>query len=197
MSFKQTIGYANIVHPSVAEAKLSFKFAPLGILSSETFYPATFTDSKNQSFRAKRDFIDSYTPEISIETKSGTLNGLSCCVMADRALARLEKAYAKGDISEDHYDYKKILCSWSASVTKFKLVQNQEALANRLVIMVYDHKPSPVTFARLQKSKVLWCVWKDATWHAFQQFRLRVRLGIRSSCLINGHLLESHGGQPE
>ena len=123
MAFKATIGAAGIIHPSQAEAKLSFPLYTLGLLSSETFYPEPFADSEGELFRAKRDFRDKYTPDISVETKSGNLNGLSSLASAANALAKVEKEYAGGFIKSDHIDYRRLAASWSASVTKFKLVQ--------------------------------------------------------------------------
>ena len=194
MAFKKTIGAAGVTHPSEAEAKLSFPLFNLGILSSETFYPEPFADGEGELFRAKSDFRDSYVPDISIETKSGSLNGLRSCASAANALAKFEQSYADGFIKPEHYDFKKLEASWSASVSKFKLVQNQEAAAGRIAIMVYDKKPPAATFNRLEKSKVLWCIFGDSDWLTFQQFRLRARLGIRSTYDIKGHLLQSHGG---
>ena len=60
--------------------------------------------------------------------------------------------------------------------------------------MVYDKKPPTKTLPRLEKSKVLWCIHGDSDWLTFLQFRLRARLGMRSSYIIKGHLLQSHGG---
>ena len=194
MAFKKTLGAAGVTHPSQAEAKLSFPLYAIGILSSETFYPQPFADVGGEAFRAKRDFRDSFIPAISIEVKSGSLNGLRSCATAANALAKFEQSYADGYIKPEHYDFRKLEASWSASVSKFKLVQWQEAAAGRIVIMVFDKKPPLETFNRLEKSKVLWCVYGDESWLAFVQFRLRARLGMRSSYIIKGHLLESHGG---
>ena len=194
MAFKPTIGAAGIIHPSQAEAKLSFPLYTLGLLSSETFYPEPFADSEGELFRAKRDFRDKYTPDISVETKSGNLNGLSSLASAVNALAKVEKEYAGGFIKSDHIDYRRLAASWSASVTKFKLVQCQEAEAGRVVIMVYDKKPPLKTLPRLKRSKVLWCVYGDPDWLAFNQFRLHARLGIQSSVIIKGHHLHANGG---
>ena len=58
MAFKKTVGAAGIIHPSIAEAKLSFPFFDLGILSHEQFYPESFADGDGQLFRAKSDFRD-------------------------------------------------------------------------------------------------------------------------------------------
>ena len=194
MAFKSTIGAAGVLHPSIAEAKLSFPLHTLGLLSSETFYPEPFTDGEGEGFRAKRDFRDSYIPDISIEVKSGSLNGLRSCATAANALAKVENEYAGGFISSDHIDYRRLAASWSASVTKFKLVQLQEAAAGRVVIMVYDKKPPLETLTRLEKSKVLWCVYGDSDWLAFNQFRLHARFGIQSSFIIKGHHLHANGG---
>ena len=125
MSFKQTIGAAGITHPSEAEAKLSFPLFNLGILSSETFYPEPFADGEGHPFRAKSDFRDSYVEDIRIETKSGSLNGLRSCATASNALAKFEQSYACGYIKDKDKDYLKLMASWSASVSKFKLVQWQ------------------------------------------------------------------------
>ena len=194
MAFKKTVGAAGIIHPSQAEAKLSFPFFDLGILSSETFYPDPFADGKGKLFRAKRDFQDKWIPAISIETKSGSLNSLSSCASAANALAKVENEYADGFISSDHIDYRRLAASWSASVTKFKLVQLQEAAAGRVVIMVYDKKPPLKTLPRLERPKVLWCVYGDSDWLAFNQFRLHARFGIQSSFIIKGHHLHANGG---
>ena len=194
MAFKKTIGAAGITHPSEAEAKLSFPLYALGIISSETFYPQPFADGEGKLFNAKRDFRDSYTPDISIETKSGSLNGLRSCATAANALAKVEKEYAQGFIRSDHIDYRRLAASWSASVTKFKLVQNQEAAAGRIVIMVYDKKPPVETLTRLEKSKVFWCIHGDTDRRAFMQFRTWAKLGIRSDYTIKGHQFTSHGG---
>lgn len=194
MAFKPTIGAAGITHPSQAEARLSFPLFNLGILSSETFYPELFTDGEGEAFRAKRDFRDKYIPDISYETKTGCLNGLRSCATAANALAKVEKEYTEGFISSDHIDYRRLAASWSASVSKFKLVQNQEAAAGRVAIMVYDKKPPPKTLARLDRSKVLWCVHGDSDWLTFNQFRLHARLGVQSSFIVKGHYLHLNGG---
>ena len=194
MAFKPTIGAAGITHPSQVEARLSFPLFNLGILSSETFYPQPFTDGEGEGFRAKRDSRDKYVPDISYEIKSGSLNGLRSCATAAKALARVEKDYADGFIRSDHIDYRRLAASWSASVTKFKLVQLQEAAAGRVVIMVYDAKPPLETLTRLEKSKLLWCVYGDSDWLAFNQFRLHARFGIQSSFIIKDHHLHANGG---
>lgn len=124
------------------------------------------------------------------------MNGLSSCASAANALAKVEKEYAEGFIKHEHYDYRKLVAGWSASVTKFKIVQLQEASAGRVVLMVYDKKPPAKTLPRLEKSKVLWCVYGDSDWLIFNQFRLHARIGIQSSFIIKGHHLHSHGGAP-
>ena len=91
MAFKKTIGAAGITHLSEAEANLSFPLYALGILSSETFYPEPFADGEVEAFRAKRDFLDKYIPDISYETKTGSLNGLRSCATAANALAKVER----------------------------------------------------------------------------------------------------------
>ena len=194
MAFKSTIGAAGITHPSQAEAKLSFPLYAIGILSSETFYPQEFDDGAGAAFPAKRDFRDSFIPAISIEVKSGSLNGLRSCATAANALAKVEKDYAEGFIHSDYIDYRRLAASWSASVTKFKLVQWQEAAAGRIVIMVFDKKPPLETFNRLEKSKVLWCVHGDSDWSKFLSFRTCAKYGFRSDYIVKGHLLQSHGG---
>ena len=193
MAFKKTVGANGIMHPSQAEAKLSFPFFDLGILSHEQFYPESFADGDGQLLRAESDFRDRYVNEICIETKSGSLNSLSSCGYAAAAMARFNTAHANGGISTKDRDYLKLMASWSASVTKFKLVQLQEAAAGRVVIMVYDKKPPPKTLPRLERSKVLWCVYGDSDWLAFNQFRLHARFGIQSSFIIKGHHLHANG----
>ena len=194
MSFKPTIGAAGIAHPSEAEAKLSFPLYALGILSSETFYPEPFADGAGESFRAKRDFKDIRVPDISYETKSGSLSGLRSCASAAAALARVHQSYADGYIKPEHYDFRKLEASWSASVPKFKCVQYQTAAAGRIVVMIYDKKPPAETLKRLDTAKVFWVVHGDTDWLTFLQFRLRARLGMRSSYVIKGHLFQSLGG---
>ena len=194
MIFKRTPGAAGNIHPSEAEAKLSFPFFNLGILSNESFYPEPFADGEGATFPAKRDFMDSYVEAIAIETKSGSMNGLKTCGTAANAMARFYKSYADGFVSEDDYDFLKLMASWSASVPKFKCVQLQEAAAGRVVILVFGAKPPPETFNRLEKAKVLWCIFGDANWYTFNQFRLHARLGIQSTFTIKGHILEANGG---
>ena len=196
MAFKKTVGAQGIVHLSEAEALLSFPLFSQGIVSDESFYPASFSDGKGGSFRAKKDFSDKHLSDISYEVKSGSLNGLSTCAAAANAMAIYEQELAAGYIKNKDKDYRRLMASWSASPTKFKCVQYQEAAAGRIVLMVYDKKPPPKTLSRLERSKVLWCVHGDDHWYRFLQFRLRARLGVRSSCLIKGHLLETNGGQP-
>jgi hypothetical protein len=124
--FKQTIGAAGITYRSEAEAAMSFNLHPLGIVSHDDFYPQTFHDSGGDDFRAMSDFLCSYTG-IYFEFKSGLMNGIRTKANADRAMERYEQALASGYISGKDKDFKKLEASWSASVQKFKAVQQQTA----------------------------------------------------------------------
>ncbi|MDO8774309.1 MAG: hypothetical protein Q7K57_37470 [Burkholderiaceae bacterium] len=194
MSFKPTVGAQGVTHPSEAEALLSFPLFALGIVSHEAFYPEPFVDGEGELFRAKSDFRDSFLPDISYETKSGSLNGKKSCATAAKALANVHQQYAAGWIKEDDYDYRKLDASWSASVPKFKFVQYQTAEAGRIVVMVYDKKPPPDTLKRLDSAKVFWVVHGDEYWKAFLSFRTLAKHGFRSAFTIKGHGFTSHGG---
>ena len=194
MAFKPNIGANGVIHPSEVEGLLSFPLLDVGFASHEAFYPDRFITDKGETFRAKTDFKDIRIEGISLETKGGSLNGLTSRASAANALARVDQDYANGYIKEEDIDYRRLMVSWSASVYKFKYVQLQEAAAGRIVLMVFNKKPPPVTFKRLEKSKVMWCVHGDADWQTFLQFRLHARIGARSTFIIKGNLLHANGG---
>lgn len=191
--FKQTIGAAGITYRSEAEAAMSFKLHPLGIVSHDEFYPQTFHDSEDQPFSAMSDFLCPYTG-IYFEFKSGHMNGLKTKTFADRAMARFNEAKAEGRITKRNHAIKLLEASWSDSVQKFKAVQEQTAEAGRCVVLIFDGKPDNATIGRLDRALVFWCVYGDKDYRTFMFFRKLAKHGISSEFTIKGHLFRSHGG---
>lgn len=191
--FKQTIGAAGITYRSEAEAAISFQLAEHGIVSHDAYYPQTFTDTNGDVFQAMSDFLCPYTG-IWFEFKSGFMNGLKTKATADSAMARFEQSLASGYIKARDRDYKKLEASWSASVKKFKAVQEQVAEAGRCVVLIFDAKPDEDTIKRLNTAKVFWCIYGDEHFSKFMSFRTCAKNGFRSRFEIKGHLFESHGG---
>jgi hypothetical protein len=191
--FKQTIGAAGVIHPSEAEAAMSFKLHPLGIVSHDEFFPHPFTDAEGEPFNAKSDFMCQYTG-IWFEFKSGHMNGIKTKANADKAMARFNYAKAEGRITKRNHDIKLLEASWSDSVQKFKAVQQQTAEAGRCVVLVFDGKPDAATVKRLNTAKVFWCVYGDAHYRTFMFFRKLAKHGISSEFRIKGHEFRSHGG---
>lgn len=191
--FKQTPGVAGILFRSIPEAKISYPFSDLGIVSRDAYYPQSFVDDFGVSFEAMTDFQCSYTGMF-FEFKSGYLNGLKSCDSAQKAKRRFNQAKLDGYIHTGNAAIKSLECSWSASVPKFRMVQEQTAAAGGVVVMVFDKLPDEKTVGRLTRSKAFWCVFGDATWRAFMSFRICAKYGWRSEFNINGHIFTSAGG---
>lgn len=192
-TFKPVIGAAGITYRSKPEAAISFPLFDLGIVSRDDYYPQCFVDDDGATFQAMSDFHCQYT-NIFFEFKSGYLNGLKSCEKANNAKQRFDQARADGYINSGNAAIKTLECSWSASVPKFRMVQEQTAAAGGVVVMVFDRLPDEKTVGRLTRAKVFWCIFGDDDWKAFMQFRTWAKLGIRSDYTIKGHNFQSHGG---
>lgn len=191
--FEPTTGAAGLIYRSAAESTISYKLIELGIVSHDTYYPQTFTDSNETEFRAMSDFKCPYTG-IYFEAKSGHMNGLKSKASAESAMHRFNDALAKGYINKHNYNYKKLDVSWSNSVQKFKAVQDQLAKSGNCAVLLFDKAPDTDTISRLDRAKVFWCVCGDEAYKAFMSFRTLVKCGLRSKYIIKGHIFESHGG---
>ena len=193
MSFKKTIGAAGITYRSISEAAISFPFYNLGIVSRDAYYPHAFVDDEGTSFEAMSDFYCPLTG-IFFEFKNGFQNGIKTKASANKALAAFNKADARGFITKKNRAIKTLEAAWSASVQKFRMVQNQLAASGHCTVMVYDTLPDEKTIGRLTRTQAFWCIFGDTDWRAFMQFRTCAKLGIRSDYTIKGHQFTSHGG---
>jgi hypothetical protein len=192
-AFNPAIGAAGITYRSEAEAAISFPLYNLGIVSHDDYYPQSFTDDDGASFNAMSDFFCPLTG-IFFEFKNGYLNGLKSKANADRAILAFNKAKASGYINKRNEALKTLMAAWSASVPKFRMVQEQTAAAGGVVVMVFDCLPDADTVGRLTRAKVFWCVFGDEAWRAFISFRTLAKNGFRSIYTIKGHQFTSHGG---
>ena len=192
-TFKPAIGAAGVAYRSKPEAALSFPLFDLGIVSRDAYYPQSFVDDDGVSFQAMSDFCCPATG-IFFEFKCGYLNGLKSCEKANNAKQRFNQTKLDGYVHSGNAAIKTLECSWSASVPKFRMVQNQEAAAGRCVVMVFDRLPDEKTVGRLTRAQVFWCIFGDDDWKAFMQFRTWAKLGFRSDYTIKGHSFKSHGG---
>lgn len=191
--FKPTIGAAEITYRSKSEAEMSFLLQAYGIISHDAYYRLTFCDSEGTEFRAMSDFQCPYTG-IYFEYKEGYMNGIRTKSNADRAMCRFNDQFAAGYISQNHCDYTKLQASWSASVIKFKLVQNQLAESGGCVVLIFEKKPDSKTQGRLERANVFWCVYADEYFRRFMSFRTLARYGFCCEYNIEGHLFKSRGG---
>lgn len=191
--FKQVIGAAGIAYRSAPEAALSFPLYDLGIVSRDDYYPQAFTDDEGTPFEAMSDFHCPLTG-IFFEFKNGYLNGLKSKSNADKAMAVFRKAKAEGYIHKGNEALKSLMASWSASVPKFRMVQEQLAASGHCAVMVFNQLPDDQTVGRLSRSGAFWCVFGDDDWQAFQSFRTLAKHGFRSAFTIKGHGFTSHGG---
>ena len=191
--FIPTTGASGAIHRSKAEAAMSHRLLPLGIVAHDAYYPQPFLDAEGIAFNAMSDFLCPSTG-IYFESKSGSMNGIKSKTYADKAMSRFEADLARGFIHKWNHDKKKLDASWSASVPKFKAVQYQLAEAGGCVVLVFDMKPDADTIRRLDRAKVFWCVVGDECFRKFMSFRTLARFGIRADYTINGHGFEAHGG---
>lgn len=192
-AFKPTIGAQGILYRSIAEAAISFPLYNLGIVSRDAYYPTCFVDDEGTTFDAMSDFYCPITG-IFFEFKNGFLNGIKSKANANKAKAAFNKADALGYITKKNRAIETLKAAWSASVPKFRMVQDQLAASGHCAVMVYDALPDAATQGRLRRSNAFWCVFGDPTWQAFQQFRTLARHGFRTEFDINGHQFTSHGG---
>ena len=192
-AFKLHLGAQGIYYRSAPEAKISFPLFDIGINSHDVLYPQSFVDDEGTAFNAMSDFLCVYTG-IFFEFKNGMLNGLKTKTFADNAMRAFNKQKARGWITKKNEALKTLIASWSASATKFRLVQEQLAASGQCSVMVYDQLPDEDTIGRITRSKVFWCVYGDETWRAFMSFRTLARYGFKSDYEINGHIFQSHGG---
>lgn len=192
-TFKPTIGAQGITYRSIPEAAISFPLFNLGITSCDAYYPLSFVDDEGTPFEAMLDFYCIHTG-VFFEFKSGFQNGLKSKANADRARAAFNKAKASGYINKGNEALQTLKASWSASVPKFRMVQDQLAAAGHCVMMVYDHLPDPETLGRLTRSGAFWCVFGDTDWRAFMSFRTLAKHGFQSDYSIKGHTFKSYGG---
>ena len=192
-AFKLHPGANGILYRSAPEAKISFPLFDLGINSHDILYPQSFVDDEGTTFNAMSDFLCDYTG-IYFEFKNGKLNGIKSKANAVKATAAFNLAKANGYINKRNEAVKTIESSWSASATKFRLVQTQLAASGSVVVMIYDKKPEPKTLGRLSRSKAFWCVFGDADWRCFMQFRTLAKLGFSTEFNIKGHQFTSGGG---
>lgn len=190
--FVPTPGAEGVTHRSAAEAAMSFKLSPLGIVARDQLYPFSFIDTEGIPFNAMSDF---YCPATGIfwEFKSGSMNGLKTKASADKALARFNADKAAGFITARNHAKKLLDASWSASVPKFKAVQYQAAEAGRCVVLIFDKKPNAETEGRLDRSKVFWCVYGDRDFRTLMAFRAFARGGWPVSCALKGHVFKAPG----
>lgn len=188
--FKPTVGAQGIVYRSIPEAAISYPLHSLGVVSCDAYYPLSFVDDEGTPFEAMLDFHCIYTG-VFFEFKNGPLNGLKSKANAVRAKADFDKAKAGGYISKHNEALKTLQASWSASVPKFRMVQEQLAAAGHCVVMVYDTLPDAATVSRLTRSGAFWCVFGDADWRAFMSFRTLAKHGFQSEYNIKGHNFKS------
>jgi hypothetical protein len=136
------IGSTGATHLSQAEASVSFKVLPMGIVPDDSFFPVTFTDSEGTSFPARMD----YRHEASgycFEYKPGSMNGIRTKASADRQREDFDAAHRQGFVQPQHYLYRLNEAAWSNSIMKQAIVQ--KTLGAGMFALLLAEEPDPTT----------------------------------------------------
>jgi hypothetical protein len=147
------LGATGLEHASAAEAKASFRLAPLGILPHDVAYPVTFKDRTGATFTARSDFRHERSG-VMFEFKASNLNSKTTIATAAKAEARVMRDEALGFLNPRNRTFRLLDAQWNHSLYKQAAVV--ASLSPASVVLVLKEAPDAKEAERLTKAGIFW-----------------------------------------